>query len=118
VVIAFYFGSKQAEIAQETLAKTISSDEEKLVALKVQAILDKYPETQNPITVKLTDPIKDVLATFASTRGKSLTEVLVVDKDNKPVGILYKSELLSVLGVLTPEGDLAAEHQQDNPTPL
>ena len=98
VVIAFYFGSKQAEIAQETLAKTISSDEEKLVALKVQALLDKYPETQHPITVKLTDQIKDILAAFS--RYRTLTNVLVVDNDNKPLGLLYKSELFSVLGPL------------------
>lgn len=116
VVIAFYFGSKQAEIAQETLAKTITSDEEKLVALKVQALLDKYPETQHPITAKLTDRIEDVLAAFA--RSRTLTDVLVVDKDNKPAGILYRSELLSILGPLTPEGKLATGHEQDNPKSL
>jgi CBS domain-containing protein len=117
VVVVFYFGSKQAEKAQEALVKTTSSVEEKLVALKVQAILDKYPETQHPIRVKLTDQIKDVLAAFSNT----LTDVLVVDKDDKPVGILYKSDLLSVLGVLstTDRNKLANEgNDPDATTPL
>ena len=105
VVIAFYFGSKQAEIAQETLAKTISSEEEKLVTLTVQALLDKYPETQNPKKVTLTDTISDVLATFSS--ASTLTDVLVVDKDDKPIGILYKSELLSVLDKLSTKNELS-----------
>ena len=82
VVVTFYFGSKQAEKAQEALVSLRPSEDEKLATLKVQAILDKYPETQHPIKVKLTDQIKDVLATFSSP----LTDVLVVDKDDKPIG--------------------------------
>lgn len=110
VVVAFYFGSKQAEKAQDALVKTTSSVEEKLVTLKVQAILDKYPGTQHPVRVKLTDQIKDVLAAYST-----LTEVVVVDKDGKPVGILYKSDLLSVLDPLsnTERNKLADEGSAD-----
>jgi len=74
--------------------KALSPEEEKLAAVKIQTLLDKFPPTKNPIRVKLTDKIKDILAAFYPTdKNISLSDVLVV-KDDKPVGVLYKQELV------------------------
>jgi hypothetical protein len=92
VVVAFYFGSEQAKRAQEAqekLVKALSPGEEKLSTIKVEDLLNKYPNTKKIQKVTLEDKIKDVITSFGD-----LSDVLVV-KDDKPLGILYKIDLFS-----------------------
>jgi hypothetical protein len=67
--------------------------------MKVRILLDKFG--LKPKTVKLTDKIKDVLAAFGS-----LTDLLVLGEDGKPLGILYKQEIVSILPKLNEKGTL------------
>ena len=110
VVVAFYFGNEQAQRTQQAfteqaksqhdLIKSLSSDEEKLSTVKVQTLLDKFPETKNIRKVGLGDTIKKVIEAFGS-----FPDVLVV-KDNKPFGVLYAQDLYSIL---PPKGNLGDE---------
>ncbi len=104
VVVAFYFGSEQARKAQEALVKVMSTEEEKLAAVKVNALLERFPGTQQPHTVTLQDNIGHILDVFKVTEG--LSDVLVVGLDDTPLGVLYKVELLSILPPLNATGDL------------
>jgi CBS domain len=102
VVVAFYFGNEQAKRTEEAftkqaesqhdLIKSLSSDEEKLSTVKVQTLLDKFPDTKNIRKVMLKDTIADVIKTFGS-----FSDVLVVKNDDKPLGVLYKQDLYSLL---------------------
>jgi hypothetical protein len=50
---AWYGDSEQARKAQEALVKVLSTEEEKLAAVKVGALLERFPDTQQPHTVTL-----------------------------------------------------------------
>lgn len=111
VVIAFYFGNEQAKRTQDAfteqaksqhdLIKSLSSDEEKLSTVKVQTLLDKFPDTKNILKVGLEDTIQQVTNKF----GSSSSDVLIL-KDKKPFGVLYAQDLYSVL---PPKDNLGGE---------
>jgi hypothetical protein len=92
VVVAFYFGNEQNKRAQQALVKAYSPEEEKLSTVKVQTLLETFPETQgekNIHKVTLGNTLGEVISAFAG-----LSDVLVVGKDDDPLGIVYKSDLL------------------------
>jgi hypothetical protein len=100
VVVTFFFASEQTKKAQEvqqslqqSLVQALSPEEEKLSKIKVEDLLNKYPAARNVRKVTLDNTIKEVLDSFGD-----LSNVLVVDKEGKPLGILYKADLLGIFG--------------------
>jgi CBS domain-containing protein len=89
VVVDFYFGSEQARRAQETLVEALSP-EAKLSTIKVEDALNRFPDTRNIHKVTLDNTLKEVIDSFGN-----FSDVLVVDKEDKPLGILYKADLFS-----------------------
>jgi hypothetical protein len=94
VVIAFYFGSEQAKKSQETLMQALSP-EAKLMTVRVEDALKRFPDTANVQKVTLNDTIEEIIDAFDKRLGGKLTDLLVVDQDDKPNGILYKADLFS-----------------------
>jgi hypothetical protein len=88
VVIAFYFGSEQTTRVQKTLDKALSP-EEKLSGTKVEQMLADTPSAKDIMTVTMKQTIKEVNNAFGN-----LSNVLVVDDNQKPLGILYKVDFL------------------------
>jgi hypothetical protein len=114
VVIAFFFSSEQVKKAQEiqqslqqSLVQALSPEEEKLSRIKVQDILTKYPVATNVHKVTLDNTIKEVLDSFGD-----LSNVLLV-KDRKPLGILYKIDLLGIFSKMNAKID---DHYEDKLT--
>jgi CBS domain-containing protein len=89
VVVTFYFGSEQARKAQETLVQALSP-EAKLSTIKVEEALSRFQETKKIITATLKDKVIDV-----RNKLENLSNVLVLDDNGKPFGILYKADLYS-----------------------
>jgi hypothetical protein len=105
VVVAFYFTSEQAKRAQEALSdqadkarealtKVYDLDKERLSKVNVQALLDKFPETKNvhKVTKKKETKVSDLKAAF----GK-FSDVVIVDENDKPLGILYRQDFNRIL---------------------
>lgn len=101
VVVAFYFGAEQAKKAQDALkeqakssgvllAKAMSMDEDKLAKHSVSELLTKYPKASEVNKVKLKDKLSDVLKKF-----DGFSNVVVVNEEDKPLGILYHRDLLN-----------------------
>jgi CBS domain len=89
VVVTFYFGSEQARRAQEAIVQALSP-EAKLSAIKVEQALSRFEETKKISTVTLKDKIIDV-----RKKLENWSNVLVLDDNGKPFGILYKADLYS-----------------------
>ena len=89
VVVTFYFGSEQARKAQETLAQALSP-EAKLSTIKVEQALSRFEEAKKIITATLKGKVIDV-----RNKLENLSNVLVLDDNGKPFGILYKADLYS-----------------------
>jgi CBS domain-containing protein len=89
VVVTFYFGSEQARKAQETLAQALSP-EAKLSTIKVEQALSRFEEAKKIITATLKGKVIDV-----RNKLENLSNVLVLDDNGKPIGILYKADLYS-----------------------
>jgi hypothetical protein len=89
VVVTFYFGSEQARRAQEAIVQALSP-EAKLSAIKVEQALSRFEETKKISTVTLKDKIIDV-----RKKMENWSNVLVLDDNGKPFGILYKADLYS-----------------------
>jgi len=100
-VVAFYFGAKNLAAAQGTLDKIQQSQgeaitkalspQEKLSSTTVEQILNENPTAKNVIKVPIQTNIGEVRKKF--TDNKDLTNVLVVDANQKPLGLLYKDDL-------------------------
>jgi len=86
-VVAFYFGSENLQKAHEALEKAISP-EQKLSKMTVGELMKNQPKTKDVNKVKMDDDIKAV-----KEKMLKITNVLVVDINNEPLGIIYKWEL-------------------------
>jgi hypothetical protein len=100
-VVAFYFGAKNLAAAQssidkiqqsqgETIRKALSP-QEKLSQMTVEQLLNENSTAKNVITVSMQTNVGDVKKKFSDNRD--LTNVLVVDVNQKPLGLLYKDDL-------------------------
>lgn len=98
-VVAFYFGSENLEQAQKTLAK-VMSPEQKLSSKSISDLLQEHPSVKSIVTVTMDYEIGDVKTKFSNG-----TNVLVVKTENKPLGILYSSDLAKQGGVNLYEPD-------------
>jgi hypothetical protein len=108
-VVAFYFGAKNLAAAQGSLDKIQQSQgeaikraispQEKLSSTTVEQLLNENPTAKDVIKVTIQTNIGDVTKKFAD--NKDLTNVLVVDANQKPLGLLYKDDL----GVLQNAGE-------------
>jgi len=105
-VVAFYFGSENLskaqeaqEKAQEQLQQTIQSKEDKLATKTVKDLLDELPKAREVKTVTLKNKIKEVKKIFESD---DLTNVLVIDEQQRPLGVLYKWNFLEKIKDATP----------------
>jgi hypothetical protein len=71
------------------------SPQEKLSQTTVEQLLNENPTAKNPITVNMKKTnIGEVKKKFSDNRD--LTNVLVVDDNQKPLGLLYKDDLLKL----------------------
>jgi len=102
VVIAFYFGSRNLDKAQDATEKVISKlVEGKVEDITLEELLKLHPESKNVQIVKLTDEVKAVEA-----RAKVFGNVVVVD-EGKTLGVLYLKDLETVkVGEKYPEAKL------------
>jgi hypothetical protein len=101
-VVAFYFGAKNLQAAQGSINK-IQQDQgdairkalspgEKLSQMTVEQLLNENPTAKNPIAVNMKKSnIGEVKKKFSDNRD--LTNVLVVDDNQKPLGLLYLDDL-------------------------
>jgi hypothetical protein len=105
VVVAFYFTSEQAKRAQEALSdqadkardaltEVYDLDKERLSKVKVQALLNKLPETKN--VQKVTKKKETKVSNLRDAFGR-FSDVVIVDENDRPLGILYKQDLNRVL---------------------
>jgi hypothetical protein len=100
-VVAFYFGTKSLAKTQDSLDKVQQSQgeairkalspQEKLSSTTVEQLLNENPTAKNVIKVTMQTNIGEVRKIF--TDNKDLTNVLVVDVNQKPLGLLYKDDL-------------------------
>jgi CBS domain-containing protein len=100
-VVAFYFGAKNLAAAQGTLDKIQQTQgeainraltpQEKLSSTTVEQLLNENPTAKNVITVTMQTNIGEVRKKFSD--NKDLTNLLVVDVNQKPLGLLYKDDL-------------------------
>jgi CBS domain len=100
-VVAFYFGAKNLAAAQGTLDKVQQSQseaitkalspQEKLSSTTVEQLLSENPSAKNVIKVQISTNIGEARKKFNDNRD--LTNVLVVDVNQKPLGLLYKDDL-------------------------
>lgn len=97
-VVAFYFGTQSLTRSQESLDKAqsfmnksfdraLSAQEGKVEYKTIGDVLADQREKTTAITVKMQNKIKEVNDIFK--KDESLTNVLVVDENDKPLGILY-----------------------------
>jgi uncharacterized membrane protein YraQ (UPF0718 family) len=86
VVVAFYFGSKQAKKAQEALTeqtkrghdllfKALSREDQRLANITVEQALNQYPNARKVSIVDLKDTLTNVLESFGD-----FSNVVVLDK--------------------------------------
>jgi len=80
------------------------SPEGKLSQMTVEQLLNENRTAKSVITVNMKTNIRDVKKKFSANRD--LTNVLVADDAQKPLGLLYKDELLK----------LKIEGETDKPT--
>jgi hypothetical protein len=96
-VVAFYFGTKSLAKTQDSLDKQTDAigkvlpSQAKLSSMTVEKLLEENPTAKNVITVTMQTNIGDVKRKF--TDNKDLTNILVVDVNQKPLGLLYKDDL-------------------------
>jgi hypothetical protein len=111
VVIAFYFGSEQTRRVQDTLDKAISP-EERLSGIKVEKMLADTPSAKDLKAVTMKQTIKEVNNAFGN-----LSNVVVIDDNQKPLGLLYKVDFLEAfkeqLESSEPLGNLISNIKQD-----
>lgn len=98
-VVAFYFGTENLQQAQETIQKAVESKGDKSVTMTIKDLLDELPKARDVVTVKLKDSIQEVDKSFSDN---DLTNVLVVDDEKRPLGILYKWNFLEKIKLGTP----------------
>lgn len=95
-ILAFYYGNKNLERMSETFKTTpLSSEEEKLANLKVGDILDKFPDYKKVISAKLSDPVN---VSYKKITDMA-TNILIYDDNNRPIGLLYKSDFTRVTNI-------------------
>jgi len=86
-VVAFYFGTENLQQAQETLEKSLSAKQE-LTSKTIDDILKDLPDAKQVRKVQMDTDIKKVAKDL-----QEMSNVLVVDKINKPLGVLYRWDL-------------------------
>jgi hypothetical protein len=79
--------TKLAEVVKQVF-RTLSGDE-RLSKITIQQVLDKFPSALQKVMI--TDKVKDIIASFGN-----LSNVLVLNTDQKPMGILYKVDFLEI----------------------
>lgn len=93
-ILAFYYGNKNLEKWTDTVKEmnVPKTESEKLGKLKVSEILDKFNNYKNVTKAKITDIVGD---TFKGI--DNMSTVLLTDANDKPLGFLYKDDILKVV---------------------
>ena len=93
-VIAFYYGSESMKTAQQGILSAITP-EERLIKIKAK------DEMLTPVfTVTSDTSISDThfkMSVNGNVAKQKLDKIVVADKDNKPLGILYNWEIMEYL---------------------
>lgn len=105
VVVAFYYGSEQAkkgidalsaqaESSQKALVDAYDVEREKLSKIKVQTLLETFPNTKKVHRVTLTDAttVEHAIKSFGE-----FSDIVIVNENDNPLGILYKQDLYGAL---------------------
>lgn len=87
-ILAFYYGNKNFEKISELKATTLSPEEEKLANMRVEELLDKYPENKKVIQAKMSDKVGDIYRITGE-----VTNIVLVNDKGEPYGVLYKTDL-------------------------
>jgi len=89
-ILAFYYGNKNMDKITESIkaAATLPYDEEKLANMKVDDILDKFPEYKEVVTAKISESVG---ACYSKIPEKA-TNLLLLDDSDRPLGIIYKTD--------------------------
>lgn len=86
-VVAFYFGSRNLEKAQEVITNLSKSNTDKTISQIMSDLITKSPKSLAILKFTLTDElakIKSALSEFGN--------IVIIDGNGKPIGILYKSD--------------------------
>jgi hypothetical protein len=120
-VVAFYFGSKSLSRSQDSLDKVQRSQgeaikkaltpQEKLSSMTIEQLLDENPTAKNVITVTMQTTVGAIRKIF--TENKDLTNVLVVDSSQKPLGLLYKDDLAELHNKEEKPGDIDGKQLEE-----
>lgn len=105
-ILAFYYGNKNIEKVTESMTETIkaaANPEEKLANLKVWQILERYRQYKEVIKAKISESVGDGYSLIT----RPATNLLLTDDNNKPLGILYKTDLTRNTSLT--EDDISAE---------
>ncbi|MEO9306709.1 MAG: CBS domain-containing protein [Nitrososphaera sp.] len=98
-VVAFYFHTQTQNQAQDTIQKLSSQITGQVSSMTIDQLLKRYPDSGNVVTVKPTDTLKTV-----QDQCTQFGNVVVIDENGKPLGLIYSSSLLSLVG--TPDSIL------------
>ncbi len=96
-VVAFYFTSEHLKKAQDTIDK-LTKPEEILDKITVEELLDEYPAAKDVISLKI-DPntkMDEIQKALDNTKLKG-GPLLIVDKKQKPLGLLFGSHLYQAM---------------------
>jgi hypothetical protein len=78
----------RAGLSRKWSEKLVLSRDEKLSSIKIEQVIKDYPEAKNVRKVKMSDTMKNLKDAF-----EDVSNVLVVDNNDKPLGILYKLDI-------------------------
>lgn len=82
-VVAFYFGSKNLQQAQDVL-QSVVSPEEKLAKKTASDLLTETPGARTVATAKMNETVEEITKKMGPYHN-----VVISDSDEKPLGILY-----------------------------
>jgi len=86
-VVAFYFGSENLQQAQQTLQDVLTG-KQKLAKETIEELLSDLPEAKDVTIVKIDDTVENV-----RKKLQNISNVLVVNTKDKPMGVLYRWDL-------------------------
>jgi CBS domain-containing protein len=112
-VVAFYFGTQNLKQSQESFNKvqdnlgkaltTAISPTQKVIYKTIGEMLDKEPKAKKPFTVTMKNKIREVKQKFIE--AQPYDNLLVVDEDEEPLGILYKEDFTGKIKAKIEETD-------------
>jgi CBS domain-containing protein len=113
-VVAFYFGTQNLKQSQESFNKVqsdlgkalttaISPAAPKVIYKTIGEMLDKEPKAKEPFTVTMNSKIREVKQEFIE--AQPYNNLLVVDENEEPLGILYKEDFTGKIKAKIEETD-------------